>query len=74
MSLIEKNNILKHKEIFGSKSKSSVQINIKSREEILKNIYVSLDEEPNIDDLRKVDPLKFLEYRQVIGDIGNKNL
>jgi hypothetical protein len=40
----------------------------------LKNIYESLDEEPNIDDLRKVDPLKFIEYRQVIGDIGNKNL
>ena len=52
---------------------SEEQRNLK-RKEILSTIYESLDDEPEMGHLRKTEPLVFLKYRKLVGDIRNKNL
>ena len=41
---------------------------------MINQVYASLDEEPREEDLMKVDPLAFVQYRKYIGDIRKKNL
>ena len=44
------------------------------RREILQKIYKSLDEKPSMSDLRGIEPLLYVRYRKIVGDIRQKNL